>query len=344
MTVPFGTPSTGVEHRGRADQVSSEPQGPRLHVVEREASPDPTRQFIDAASGHLPPRIGAWVERAFSRWPGRVLTASTTSFARIELFDRSMTIAAQFFTSIFPILLMAATWLGPDSTSLGDATGMPARAQSVLDQAMNGSESASFGVAGVLFVLVSATSLSRALTRAFAAVWSLPRPTSTLGSAWRWLAAVVALALAVTVTLTLTRRLAEQPPRGMWAMVLAFLVSLALGVFVPWVLLSRQVGVRLLLPGAALVAVVMAFVRPAAAAWVPRALESSAGRYGSIGVAFTYLACLYALAFIWLVTAVVGQVVATDEGAFGQWVRGETDAIGTTSRGGRRPPAVERSG
>ncbi|WP_457205066.1 YhjD/YihY/BrkB family envelope integrity protein [Nocardioides sp. P5_C9_2] len=324
--------------------MSSEPQGSRLHVAEPASPPDPTRQLIDAASGHLPPRLGGWVEHAVSRWPGRILTASTTSFARIELFDRSMTIAAQFFTSIFPILLMAATWMGPDSASLGEATGMPARAQDVLDQAINGSESASFGVVGVLFVLVSATSLSRALTRAFAAIWFLPRPTTTLGSAWRWFAALVALALAITVTLTLTRRLAEQPPRGLWAMVLSLVVSLALGVFVPWVLLSRRVGVRLLLPGAVLVAVVMAFVRPASAVWIPRALESSAGRYGSIGVAFTYLACLYALAFIWLVTAVVGQVIATDEGTFGRWVRGETDAGASTAPGAGRSPVTERSG
>jgi membrane protein len=133
----------------------------------------------------------------------------------------------------------------------------------------------------------------------------------------------VALALAVTLTLTLVRRIADEPPRGLWAMALSFVISLALGVFVPWVLLSGAVGARMLLPGAALVAVVMAFARPAIATWVPHALEVSAGRYGSIGVAFTYLACLYVMSFCWLAGAVVGQVVATDEGGFGRWVRGE---------------------
>ncbi len=302
---------------------------------------DPTRQLVDTVSRHLPPRLGAWVEAAVSRWPGRVLTASTTSFVRIELFDRSMTIAAQFFTSIFPILLMAATWWGPDSRSLGRATGMPEEAQSVLDQAVNGSESTGFGLVGVLFVLVGATSLSRALTRAFAAIWMLPRPSTTLASTWRWFAALVALALAVTLTLTLTRRLAEQPPRGVWPMALSLVVSLGLGIFVPWVLLARQVGIRLLLPGAVLVALLMAFVRPAAAVWVPHALEASAGRYGSIGVAFTYLALLYVLAFCWLVTAVLGQVIATDEGSLGRWVRDEGQAPG---RAGGTTRSTERSG
>ncbi|KRF37419.1 YhjD/YihY/BrkB family envelope integrity protein [Nocardioides sp. Soil805] len=304
--------------------MSSEPERPSLYVAEPASPPaDPVRQLVDAASSHLPPRLGAWVETAISQWPGRVLTASVTSFARIELFDRAMTIAAQFFTSIFPILLMAATWWGPDSTDLAAATGMPAETQDVLDQAINGSQSTSFGIVGVLIVLVSATSLSRALTRAFAAIWSLPRPTSSLTSAWRWFAVLVALALAVTLTLTVVRRVGEQPPRGLWAMVLSFVISLVLGVFVPWVLLAGAVSARMLLPGATLVATVMAFARPAIATWVPHALEVSAGRYGSIGVAFTYLACLYAMSFCWLTGAVLGQVVATDEGWFGRWVRGE---------------------
>ena len=308
-----------------------------------EAPPaDPARALVDAASSHLPPRLGAWVEEAFSRWPGRVLTASATGFVRIELFDRAMTIAAQLFTSLFPILLMVATWWRPNSGDVGRTVGVPAGAQVVLDDALNGSQSASFGLAGALIVVVSATSLSRALTRAFAAVWMLPRPTVTLRSTWRWFAALVALALAVSVTLTLIRWVAAQPPRGVWAMVLSFVVSFAVGVFVPWVLLSGTVGVRMLLPGATLVAVVMAVARPVAAASLPHALDASAARYGSIGVAFTYLACLYAVAFCWLVAAVVGQVVATDEGSLGRWVRRDGDAPTGADPGG--PSEVIPSG
>jgi membrane protein len=311
--------------------------------AERAAPPaDPARALVDAASSHLPPRLGGWVEDAFSRWPGRVLTASATGFARIELFDRAMTIAAQLFTSLFPILLMVATWWRPGSRGLGRAAGVPEGAQVVLDDALNGSQSASFGVAGVLVVLVSATSLSRALTRAFAAVWMLPRPAVSLRSSWRWFAALVALALAVAVTVTFIRWVGEQPPRGFWAMVLSFAVSFAVGVFVPWILLSGTIGIRMLLPGATLVAVVMAVARPVAAASLPRALDASAARYGSIGVAFTYLACLYAVAFCWLVAAVVGQVVATDEGSLGRWVRRDGDRPAGADPGG--PSEVIPSG
>jgi membrane protein len=65
----------------------------------------------------------------------------------------------------------------------------------------------------------------------------------------------------------------------------------------------------------------MLTVRPATAAWLPHALEVSADRYGSIGVAFTYLACLYTAAFCFLATAVVGQVIASDRGWLGGWIR-----------------------
>ena len=67
-------------------------------------------------------------------------------------------------------------------------------------------------------------------------------------------------------------------------------------------------------------------VRPATLAWFPNALEESADRYGSIGVAFTYLAMLYSVALGFLATAIVGQVIATDPGRLGRWIRGREDA------------------
>jgi membrane protein len=93
--------------------------------------------------------------------------------------------------------------------------------------------------------------------------------------------------------------------------------------FVPWVLLAGAVPWRRLAPGAFLFALLMLSIRPASAAWLPDALEVSADRYGPIGVAFTYLACLYTAAFCFLSTAVLGQVIATDEGEFGQLIRGK---------------------
>ena len=41
-------------------------------------------------------------------------------------------------------------------------------------------------------------------------------------------------------------------------------------------------------------------------------------------MAFTYLAWLYVVAFCFLLTGVMGKVIATDEGRFGAWIRGST--------------------
>ena len=237
-----------------------------------------------------------------------------------------MTIAAQFFTSVFPILILFASWVGGLRTdTIADAMDMPEESRSMLDQAVQASASAGFGVVGVLIVLASATSLSRALTRAYAAIWQLPRPRSTLRSAWRWLAVVVALALSLFVVRALGQFAAAVPPGDVWQLVVAFACDLVMMTFVPWLLLSGAVSPRRLLPAALLFASLMLFVRPASALWLPVALEASADRYGSIGVAFTYLAWLYVVAFCVLLTAVVGQVVAVDRGWLGSWVRGERD-------------------
>jgi membrane protein len=285
--------------------------------------------------GRLPRPLQRPLTWLLDGWLGRIALSSADSCVRIEIFDRSMTIAAQFFTSVFPILILFATWAGSVRTdTIAEAMDMPEESRSVLDQAVQASSSTGFGVVGVLIVLASATSLSRALTRAYAAIWQLPRPRSSLRSAWRWLAVVVALALSLFVVRGLSQFASAIPPGNVWQRVLAFTCDLAIMTLVPWLLLSGALRLRGLLPAALLFAGVMLVVRPASAVWLPHALEASADRYGSIGVAFTYLAWLYVVAFCVLLTAVLGQVIATDRGWLGMRLRGQAGL-------GPRPSTVE---
>ena len=278
---------------------------------------------VEAALGRLPQPLRQRVGRILSRYPGRILLGTAATCMRIELFDRSMTIAAQFFTSVFPVLILMTAWGGrPDTDVIADALDMPEATRSIFNQAAQTSASAAFGIVGTLIVLASATSLSRALTRAFAAVWALPRPRSSLRSAWRWLAVVVALALSVVAVHALNDYAARLPPRTLWEWAVSVTCDVAICLFVPWVLLSGAVRPRHLFPGALLFALLMLAVRPASGVWLPRALETSADRYGSLGVAFTYLAWLYVVSFCFLAAAVVGQVITTDRGWFGARLRG----------------------
>jgi membrane protein len=265
-------------------------------------------------------RAAAWGNQ---RWFGRLVLETMAATRRIELFDRSMTIAAQIFTSILPILIALASWFGRSSTDVvTNAIAVPPETQSTLEEVLATSGDATFGVLGVLVILLSATSLSRALTRACAAVWDLPRPVAGLSAVWRWVAVVLALALSLVAARQLHRFSDRIPPQGFWDVVGAAAADVAVALFIPMVLLAGALPVARLLPGALLFGAAMSLVRPASASYLPRVLETSADRYGSIGVAFTYLAFLYVVSFCFLASAVVGKVLATDEGRLGSWIRG----------------------
>jgi membrane protein len=271
----------------------------------------------------LPPWLRGPVGWLLSHWPGRIVLRSAATFVRVDMFDRSMTIAAQFFTSVLPILILFATWGGAGATgTVVDAVSMPEESRSVLEDAVDSGGTSAFGVVGAVMVLASATSLSRALTRAFVAIWAVPKPKTNLGSAWRWLAVVLAFAFSVVVVGGLAQLADPIPPSGVWPFVVGLASDAFVAFFVPWALLQGSVPLRRLAPPAVVFALLMLVVRPAAAAWLPGALDLSDDRYGTMGVAFTYVALLYVASLCFLGTAVVGHSIATDSGALGRWIRG----------------------
>jgi membrane protein len=237
---------------------------------------------LQRALALLPPRLQRPADRLIATWPGRVGLGTAWSLQRIEIFDRSMAVAAQLFTSIFPMLILLASWFGNPSELLSDTLGMPPEAESQVDVALKESGSTAFGVIGALIVIVSATSLSRALARAFAAVWGLARPKSGPAAAWRWVAVVLAIALSL-VAIRRSKTIADGiPPAHFWGEVAAFVLLVAVALLVPWVLLTGTVTVRALLSGAVLFGIVIVVVRPFSNIWLAHSLEASATRYGSI--------------------------------------------------------------
>ena len=271
----------------------------------------------------LPARFRPLAERMLQHWLGRFLLGCMVTTRRIELFDRSMTLAAQIFTSVLPILIALGSWFGRDSSDIVQkAVLVPPETQTTLEDVLAAPSDPTFGFLGVLVVLVSATSLSRALTRSCAAIWELPRPTSRLSSAWRWVAVVLALAIGLVAARQLHEFSARIPPSGFWDTIAAAAADFAIALFIPTVLLAGAIPLRRLLPWALLFGAVMLMVRPLSTVYLPLALSTSAERYGSIGVAFTYLAWLYVVAFCFLFTGVMGKVIVMDKGRFGAWIRG----------------------
>lgn len=296
------------------------------HEWDPDGTPDTSvlARRVDAVEQRLPRWAADAVEWILSRWIGRTLLRVAAACVRVEIFDRAMTIAAQFFTSILPLLIVAVTVFGAGSDEISELIGATGSSEELIDEAVRGSGSPAFGAVGGLLVLVSATSLSRALSRTFAVVWQVARPQMSVRSAWRWLAVVMVLVMAVVVSQNLTHRTGVLPPRFLWPAALSLATDVAVAIFVPWVLLARRVPARWMVPGALVFAVVMVLIRPAADVWLPWALDVSAQRYGPIGMAFTYLAWLYVVAFVFIASAVVGQVVVSDRGRAGAWLRGDS--------------------
>ena len=252
---------------------------------------------------------------------GRVALGSLAGFGRVDLFDRAMALAAQLF-ALFPILIMLFVWVGQSTSQrIADAVSMPSASQDVLEQALDESGDVRSASPGAVFVLVSATSLSRALTRAMATIWRLSRPKTQLTNAWRWVAVVMALALASRCN-PLPRPVHRPDPPQQRVDSRDDIRSRHSGRGLHAVAAAGQPGANArLIPGAVVFALAMLVVRPASTAYLPRALEESADQYGTIGVAFTYLAWLYTLSFVFLAAAIIGNAIAEDRGGLGQFIR-----------------------
>jgi len=263
------------------------------------------------------------VGSAMERWPARIIIGTTAGFLRVQIFDRAMTIAAQAFTSIFPTLILLSALAGRNaSAEVADVADLPEASRQVLDDALRGGGLGAFGVAGAVVVLISATSLSRALARAYAIIWQLPKLPRGLAMSWRWLVTVLLLVVFLIGSRLIGWVTGQLPLSDASSAIILLLADVGIAVLVPWLVLGGLVPQRLLLPGGCVFGLVMLVLRPVGAVYLPRALATSGERYGPIGHAFTYVSWLYVISFALLGTAVLGQVLAEDDGTIGWLVRG----------------------
>jgi membrane protein len=257
-------------------------------------------------------------DRLADRLPAEVLRMITTTirdFRDLEVLDRAMTLAAQAFTSIFPLIIAIAAVRPGQSDSLGDdladILSSPEASRRVLEQALPGEPRTigAFGLLGLLIVLVSATSFSRALARMYARIWQVTPPRRLRG-AWRWVAALTAIATALVVLGLLQRLWQHVPYDNLLDALSSFALSTVIWVWAPWVLLGGQVAWRRLLPGGVLMGVGTGLISIGTDVYLPRALTSAARQYGALGIAFTYISWLFVVMTVLIGTTLVGAVIA----------------------------------
>jgi uncharacterized BrkB/YihY/UPF0761 family membrane protein len=252
--------------------------------------------------------------RAGVRSPaGRFAMRVLRDIRDLELFDRAMTLAAQAFTSVLPVLIVAGSLRGSlnpeadsafaQNLSLDDRTAE--LVQQSMPQPVDGVTLTQ--VIGVLVLIVAATSFARALERCFRRIWKTPK--ASIRFAWRWLAAIVAIVIGA-VFVVATRNIV----RGTEAMsVLGFIIETAvwsaLWWIASWIVINRTVSLRALLPGSLLAGLGFAGASVVGRVYLPGTLASSADQFGVLGLAFSYIGWLFVLMSVLLVAVTIGRVI-----------------------------------
>ena len=273
--------------------------------------------LLDAAARLVPPRLM------------RIGLQTVGDLRDIELFDRAMTLAAQAFTSVFPVIIAFSTLRPRDESSVGgsiaNVLSLPPSSRDVVEQALptTSESSSAFGLLGVMIVMISATSFSRALARMYGKVW-VSKPAGLSGG-WRWVAVLLGIVMSMLVLSALRRASSGIP----YDTALDWLFTLAVGTlvwtWVPWLLLAGQVDWRRLLPGGILMGLGSIGTSIGSAIYMPRALSSASRQFGALGIAFTYISWLFVVALVLITATVLGAVLTRDHERSRSPAEGEVD-------------------
>ena len=245
--------------------------------------------------------------------PGRFVLRVLRDLGSLALVDRGMTLAAHVFTSILPILIVAGALrasLDPQSGPLiAEHLGLDEATAQILQDSLPGGaqELRVTGIAGVVLLVIAATSFARALERSLRTIWRTPAV--SIRFAWRWLAALMTVIIGLALIVATRTVLVDDSPILAIEFVLEIVLWGALWWIASWVVVNRRVSLRELLPGSVLAGLGFAIAGMVGRVVLPPLLADSANRYGVLGMAFTYIGWLLVLACILLIAATAGRVV-----------------------------------
>jgi membrane protein len=248
--------------------------------------------------------------RRFLRSQYELVRDSLERFAEMDGFDRSMSIAAQAFTALVPLVIIAAVITeGGKGKSLGDQIitrfGLKGAAADAIRSGLpsTGSVEDSLSVLSVFILVVSALSFTRALQRMYARAWDVQaRGMRDTGWGIGWLAVV-------TLYFLLHPVLHGHVSTNL-GLALSFVGGTLFWLFTPYVILARQLSWRRLVPQAVLTAIGMDAFRAGSTIYMPHALTSSAKQFGTLGVTFSIISWLFAAAVVITAAAAIGSTLS----------------------------------
>jgi membrane protein len=260
------------------------------------------RQYLDSVTfEEAPAPLRATLELCFH---------SLRRFVAIEGAQQATVLAAQAFTSLIPLMVVAVAF-SPGSADLADRIverfgleGESAKSVHQLFASAGETEGAVTWVSIVILVL-SALSFTRAIQRLFQRAYE--RQPEGLKDHRRGLIWVLCLGAWVTLLAPLHESLED-----LAGIIFAVLVSSVTGFFLwlgtPMLLLGER-DWRYLAPGAAVSGVLGAMLSVASSIYVPILIDWSAEKYGLIGVAFALQSWLLVAGFMVVIGAVFGATV-----------------------------------
>jgi membrane protein len=231
----------------------------------------------------------------------------------VEFVDRSIALASLTFTSLIPLgVVLGAIVPGIDQDGLAHSIDtrfhLDADTARIVDSvfAPPSDVKQTASIVGVILLIGSALSFTRGMQRVYERAWQLPPlgvKATPAGLAW-----ILGLVVFVSIFGGIRAAIIDTS-RPIVSVITALAFGAAVWLGSPWILLSRRIPWRLLVPTALLTAVAMSCLSVAAIVYMPRSIEDSAERYGPIGVAIALVSFFVAAGFVIVVCATVGAVL-----------------------------------
>jgi len=273
----------------------------------------------------LAAKVHGWAERTiFWRVWERMLEN--------EFIDRGIAQAAKAFVSFFPAVIVVAAFAPPAvraaiAGTLARRTGLSGSGLEIFRSAFTTASSIrrATGVLGLVFTVYYINSFTSALQRAYIRAWRRP-PSSlvygyALGAAW-----LVGILAYFTLIGGIRAAFGRGPGLVLFA-VLALAAAIGLWWVTPWVMLGRQVRLRVLLPTGVLTGLGITVYGVTSSLWMPTTVTQNQHQFGFFGVALAMVTWLSGAAFIIVASACAAPVLAEDRGLLGRLARGSTPAV-----------------
>jgi len=244
--------------------------------------------------------------RALASLPVRCLRR----WGLIDGRSRSFAIAGQAFTTLIPLLILVAgaagnTGVGDNLVSRFRLEGQTAEAvRTLFDRPPRAAGTMS--IVGLIVLLASLLSLTRSLQRAYESAWALP--SRGVFGTMNGLTGVSLLVAQLVVLTLLTSAIRPLPAGPVLSEAVRLLLAVPVWLLLQYLLLSRRIPVRALLPGAVIAAVGQLVLSAYSALWMPHVVAHNAERYGLIGVTFALVSWLIIIGI-----AIVGGAVLAAE-------------------------------